>query len=244
MFKIKKRPRLNYWSCSKFAYWLTGINKPAALSFEGWKQWHEQNQKRHPVRYWIAEKGLKILQDFFNLPLDIFYTIKIYIRNRFIDKIHYLKTDLTPGEYYDLDTRILHALFNELVNFVEGEQAHLMLSYKDRKYKFVGGKCEKAGLDYLEWACNLKLDESYGFSPEDEEYGKLTDQAESSRKIKQLYDWWKKERPNRVNPYDIVSKKTHGKYYYRLIGEIEDQYNDNDTEMLIELIKIRNHLWT
>jgi hypothetical protein len=237
------RSRIDHWTCSKFANWIRGEDKPHALEWGKWKEWKNEQKKQRPFRYWLSDTFLRKLQNVVYFPADVYYTIKIYIRNRFIDKIHYLKTDLTPGEYYDLDTRILHALFNELVNFVEGEQAHLMLSYKDRKYKFVGGKCEKAGLDYLEWACNLKLDESYGFSPEDEEYGKLTDQAESSRKIKQLYDWWKKERPNRVNPYDIVSKKTHGKYYYRLIGEIEDQYNDNDTEMLIELIKIRNHLW-
>lgn len=243
MFGIKKQPRFNYWSCSRLSNWIRGNNKPGALSWGEWDIWHKLAKKKHPIRYWIAEEGLTLLQDIVYLPSDILYTIRVYIRNRFIDKIHYLRTGLKPGEYYDLDYRILNGLFYELVEFVESEQAHLMKAYEERDYKFINGRCPQAGLDYLDWACNLKLDESYGLSLNDKDYGKPTSQAKSAQKILELYHWWK-NRPSRPNPYDLFSKEKDGKYYYKKIHDLEKAYDKEDTKMLIKLIKVRGALWT
>jgi hypothetical protein len=243
MFRLLKYPRLNYWTCSKFGYWLTGVNKPPALSHDQWREWHKENQKRHPIRYWIAHDGLTMLQNIVNFPRDVIHTINVYIRNRFIDKIQYLHTGLIPGEYYDLDTRILHGLFNELIDFVEVEQAHLMSCYKERNYKFVKGRCQQAGLDYLDWAINLKMDESYGVPVDDKDYGKPTQQAKSARIMLELYNWWK-NRDNRPDPHSLFSRENDGKYYFRKIDEVECRYDKEDTKMLIKLIKIRGSLWT
>lgn len=243
MFKIKKQSRFNYWSCSRFSNWIRGNNKPGALSWGEWEVWHKLAKKKHPIRYWIAEEGLTILQDIVYLPSDILYTIRVYIRNRFIDKMHYIKTGLKPGEYYDLDYRILNGLFYELVEFVESEQAHLMKAYKERNYKFVNGRCPQAGLDYLDWACNLKLDENYGIPMDDKDYGKPTPQAKTAHKILELYHWWK-NRPNRPNSHDLFSKEKDGKDYYKKIAELEKAYDREDTKMLIKLIKVRGSLWT
>ena len=243
MFKLKKRSRINYWSCSQFANLIRGDEKPFALPWDEWQQWRETSAKKHPYRYWLAEKGLDFLQDIVNLPMDIYHTIEVYVRNRFFDKLHYLKTGLPAGEYYDLDHRILHGIFNELVIFVESEQAHLMKAYPERKYKFVKGRCKQAGLDYLNWAGQLKLNEDYGFNPDDDDYNKPTAQAIDSQKILQLYNWWL-DRDYRVSPYDLFTKEKDGKYYYRKIDEMEHKYDEEDTEKLIELIKIRSCLWT
>lgn len=244
MFVIKKQPRFDYWTCSKFSNWIRGNTKPGALSWKEWDTWHELAKKKHPLRYWMAEDGLTLLQDIVYLPSDIWYTIRIYIRNRFIDKIHYLRTGLKPGEYYDLDYRIINGLFYELVEFVESEQAHLMKCYeKEKNYKFINGRCPQAGLDYLEWASNLKLDESYGISLHDKDYNKPTEQAKVAQKITQLYFWWK-NRPNRIDPHDIFSKEKDGKYYFRQIQKMQEEYDKEDTKMLIKLIKIRGSLWT
>jgi hypothetical protein len=242
MFRIIKRGRINYWSCSSFANWLRGVNKPQALTFEEWEEWNQTAKNSNEFRYWISEELLDRLQDIVNLPWDICYTIRVYIRNRFIDKIHYLQTGLKPGEYYDLDHRILHGIFNELVLYVEKELAHINKCYKDRNYKFVNGRCKQAGLDYLNWAGQLKFDESCGVSPDNEEYGKPIAHAISSQKILELYNWWL-DRNYRPDPYDLFSLEKNGKYYYRRIGEMEDNYDKEDTEKLIELIKIRDSLW-
>jgi len=244
MFGIKKQSRFNYWACSKVSNWIRGNTKPGALSWGEWDTWHKLAKKKHPLRYWMAEEGLTILQDIVYLPSDIIYTIRIYIKNRFIDKIHYIRTGLKPGEYYDLDYRILNGLFYELVEFVESEQAHLMKVYeKERNYKFINGRCVRAGLDYLNWACNLRLDENYGLTKDDKDYGKLTDQAKTAYKILKLYNWWK-NRSNRLDPHDVFSKEKDGKYYYREIQKLEEAYEQEDTKMLIKLIKIRGSLWT
>lgn len=237
------RSRIHYWSCSKFANWIRGDKKPFALEWNEWDKWHDDQKKQQPFRYWLSEKFLNKLQDVICFPLDVYRTIKIYIRNRYIDKIQYLHTGLKPGEYYDLDHRILHGLFNELVDFVELELAHLSKWDKDKKYKFVKGRCQQAQDDYFEWANNLKHD------------GKLTDQAKGSRKIQQLYNWWKFERPNRKEPYgdpslgdidEILDNKKFKKkkQLYKKAYDLEKEYDDEDTKMLIELIKVRNHLWT
>lgn len=243
MFKISKRSRFNYWSCSNFANLIRGEEKPRALPWDDWKTWREESEKKHPYRYWVAEEGLDFLQDIVNFPLDVYHTIEVYVRNRYIDKLHYLRTGLKAGEYYDLDWRILNGLFNELVLFVESEQAHLMKAHKDKQYKFINGRCKQAGLDYLNWAGQLKLNEDYGFNPEDEDYNKPTAQAISSQKILELYNWWL-DRDYRVDPHSLYNKENDGKYYYRKIAKMEDDYDKEDTKMLIELVKIRSSLWT
>lgn len=234
--------RINYWTCSKFANFVRGSKKPSSLTSEDWNKWHKETKEKNPWRYWLAEDFLKILQDICYFPYDIYRTIKSYIRNRFIDKIHYLKTDLEPGQYYDLDTRILHGLFNELVDFVEIELASLMRYYKDKNYKFKKGRCVQAGLDHLDWAISLTYGNDFNLDKKDPKYNESTPQAKSSKKILELYNWWK-NRPNRVDPFD-VHKKENDKNWYKKVNKMENFYEKEDTKMLIELIKIRNSLWT
>jgi hypothetical protein len=249
------KTRIDYWSNSKFANWIRGENKPYALEWRAWEEWENEQKKKRPFRYWLSDTLLKKLQDIVYFPIDVYRTTKIYIRNRYIDKLHYLKTGLQAGEYYDLDTRILHALFNELIDFVEIELAHLSLWDQDKKYILKNGRSIEAAYDYFNWACNLKYDESYGTSKEDEHYGRLTDQAKNMRKVKKLYEWWKNERPNRVSPYsdselgdidDILSDKNREKRkkLYEKTYQIELEQEKEDTKMLIELISVRKSLWT
>jgi hypothetical protein len=239
---IKNRP--HYWSCSKFADWIRGEKKPYALELGKWSEWKKEQKQIRPWRFWLSDTVLPKIQNIVCLPLDIYRTIKVYVRNRFFDKLHYLDTGLKRGKYYDLDYRILHGLFNELVDFVELELAHLSKWDKDKKYKFVKGRCQEAQDDYFKWANHLK------------HQGRLTEQAKASRKIKELYEWWKYIRPQRVDPYSsssfsydideildgkkIKQKQKLAKKAY----DLEAKYDNEDTEMLIELIKVRNHLWT
>jgi hypothetical protein len=242
--RLLKKARIKYWGCSKFANWIRGEDKPSALEWDKWSEWHNNAEKNNPVRYWVAETLLDKLQDIVNFPLDVYHTVDVYVRNRWIDKIHYLRTGLTPGEYYDLDYRILHGLFNELVIFIESELAYRSKYNSEKKYKFIKGRCKEAALDYLNWAGQLILNEEYGVQKDDPEYGKPSNQAIDSKKIRELYDWWTVVRPNRYDPYELFSRETHGNEYYKLIGELEDRYSAEDTAMLIELIKIRGAIWT
>lgn len=237
------KTRIHYWSCGKFANWIRGANKPYALEWHKWDEWQQEQKKKRPFRYWLSDTFLNKLQDMAYFPLDLYLTIKVYIRNRYIDKLQYLNTGLKPGEYYDLDHRILYGLFNELVDFVELELSASMKWDSGKKYKFVKGRCKEAQDDYFKWANHLK------------HQGQLTEQAKASRKIQKLYEWWKNKRPNRVDPfsssefsYDIDeildSKKRKQKQKDLKKAYDLELYQDNeDTKMLIKLIKIRNNLW-
>lgn len=195
--------RLNYWSCSKFSDLIRGSKKPFALELGKWDDWAKEQKSKSPIRFWMAEEGLSKLQDFVMFPSDVYRATKNYIHKRWTIKTHYLKTGLKPGEYYDLDHRIIHGLFNELVDFVEIECARFAKRSR-KKYIIKNGRSAEAGLDYIDWSSTEKID--------------------IGEKIKELYFWWK-IRSSRPEEY------------------LEDSFQE-DTKMLIELIKIRHELWT
>ena len=253
------RTRINYWSCSKIADFIRGEKKPYALEWVAWDEYYADLKKRKPIRYWITEKLLKVLQDIIYYPYDIYNEVYGYIRNRYIDKTHYLKTGLKPGGYYEFDDRVLHGLFNELVDYVEMELAHLSKWDTTKHFTFKNGRSIEAAYDYFEWANNLTHGEGYGILPDNEDYSKLTDQAIKSRKIQELYEWWTITRPNRPDPHvvsrfskafadedDMFSRplSDEQKNAIKNNHDIQESYDNEDTEMLIELVKIRNCLWT
>ena len=129
-------------------------------------------------------------------------------------------------------------------------------------------RCSEAGIEHLKYEASMIKDESWGLTVEDDEYGKPTQQAINALEVAKLYDWWTKERPVRPDPYDASgwteycekmrelndgrlfgSKKTPelermSKKSINLLHKMEKQYDKEDTDMLIRLIKIRNSLWT
>jgi hypothetical protein len=238
------RNRFDRWNCSKIADIIRGSKKPFALGWREWDVWHEDAKKKHPLRYYLAETGLKTLQNILYFPYDIYNTIDIYVRNRWIDKTHMIKTGLKPGQYYEFDTKVLHGLFNELVDYVEVELAHTMKAYKDRDYKFKNGRCKQAGLDHLDWACALRMGTDFNLDLDDPDYDKPTRQAISSQKIKDLYLWWTEIRPLRLDPLDLYDTIEHSKREtLDKIDEISQMYDDEDTNMLTHLISIRHDIW-
>ena len=236
------RNRWNYWSCSKLADYIRGTEKPFALGLKEWEVWHNESKQKHPFRYYLAENGLKTLQNIIYFPYDVYHTIEVYIRNRYIDRTHLIKTGLKPGEYYEFDTKILHGLFNELVDYVETEISHTMKVYQDRNYLFKNGRCKRAGLDHLDWAINLTFGSDYGIKEDDPDYNKPTPQALSAMIIKELYLWWTEKRPNRVDPMSFYDEKDRSNSFDK-VHMTETQYHQEDTDMLIRLITIRQDIW-
>ena len=128
----------NYWTCSKFADWLRGTAKPSAETSKGWYNWTKEAKEKHPFRYWLADDVLGGLQDFVYWPYNKFHSIRYYINNRWVTKSHALTAhprDIKPGKWQDVGYRFLPCLFNELVDFVEIEQAwhHVMWDEEARK---------------------------------------------------------------------------------------------------------------
>lgn len=210
--------RRQYWSCTKFADWIRGTPKIQAGTSTDWKQWEQAARKFSAVRYWLAEEGLDKLQDLVSAPSDAVDSVRYYINNRFITKSHALTAhprDIKPGTWMDVGNRFLPCLFNELVDFVEIEQAwhHVMWNeeeakkfevpwYRRKWLRLRTWRCPEAGLAYLDWASSLVWDETWGVEPDNPNYGKPTHQALGAKEIKELYIWWTQVYRNRPDPMD------------------------------------------
>jgi hypothetical protein len=132
-------------------------------------------------------------------------------------------------------------------------------------------RSSQAGLDNLKWQSELRHNVDDGWAEGDPNIGKPTPQAEKAMEILALYRWWKEVYPNRPDAHDAsgwsryceLKRKEHGDTglsfmkeskdpELRALGdaalmkthEIEQAYDEEDTEMMIRLIKIRNGLWT
>ena len=279
--------RSNYWSCSPFANIIRGAPKPGALSAEGWGHWKRKAKIARPFRFWLAETGLDSIQSFINFPTDCLYAIKYYINNRWVSRTHSLTAhprDICPGNWCDVGSRFLPCLFNELVDFVEIEQAwsHIAWGEKADRAKYNAPfwatgwfrwrvwRSPQAGLDHLNWAMSLKLDDDW-VEKDNPDYGKPTSQAIRAQEIKELYTWWTVTYRNRPDAYDesgwtkyceatraenggdlwgslgadkTPELKEMSNRSHTLLEEIKAAYEAEDTEMLIRLIKIRDGLWT
>jgi hypothetical protein len=208
----------NYWSCSPFADWIRGTTKLKMGTSEEWHEWEVRAKRDYPVRWWIAEEGLGHLQDFVTWPVRKIYDIKYYINNRWISHTHALTAhprDIKPGEWRDVGNRFLPCLFNELVDFVEIEQAWHHIAWNDEaKEKFKAPfwasgwfrwrtwRCPEAGIASLDWAMSLVWDKDWGVDETSPEFGKPTSQAIRAKEIKELYIWWTTVYPARPDPMD------------------------------------------
>lgn len=208
---------------------ILGEKIPFALEYDQWELYYSNLRDRKPYRYWIY-KTLKSLRRVALYPSNFITGIKAYIRNRWIDQTHVLKTGLKPGYYYEFEDRILYGLFNELVDFVEIQLAHLSLYDDAKKYQFINGRCIVAAYDYFAWADSLT----------DEWDMPLKD---SMQTVQALYEWWTISRPQRL-PTDEITLQTHGSDYINIRITNDYDYYQEDNQQLIRLIQIRHNLWT
>ena len=248
--------RVNYWSCSKLADRIRGTKKPCSAQLYEWGEWRDKSKAAHPIRHWIAEEGLSMLQDIVYFPADVYRKSTAYIRNRFMDQTHTLKSNLERGQWYELDHRILHCMFDELKNFVEVDAAHMQsvcVYGLDRRSNW---RSREFGLDYLENQIST-LDD----------YGLPTMQSVAANAAKTLYLWWVDEYPNRPDPlvesgvtdlHDELAALNGGNVFglnttpelqeklkeaYDKMYKLEQEQESEEQNMLKRLIDIRKYLW-
>jgi hypothetical protein len=168
------------------------------------------------VRWWIVEEGLDYLQTIVCYIPDKLNDVRYYINNRWVSHSHALTAhprDIKPGSWSDVGNRFLPCLFNELVDFVEIEQAwhHCMWSdeaktefevpwWRSGWLRWRTWRCPEAGMEYLKWASTLTNEE---FLDEDKKHEAVpTYQATSAKEIIELYTWWTVTYRNRPDPYE------------------------------------------
>lgn len=244
--------RNRYWSSSKLGLWI--LPRPEAASSEEWRAWEKNAKENTPIRYFIVEEFFDFVQNVVNYIPDKINNVRYYIKNRYSTKTHTLTSNLQKGLYHELDERILHSMFDELVNFIKHEKGWMeLISHRD---KYPNKKVTiEMGLEYLRWESTLTKDY---LDSDDPDYNTKTEQAIVADWIIEAYHWWTVERPSRPDPMEESGWSEYCDTHDYLFNDdrntirpmldrmdqLEMQYYDEDTEMLIQLIKYRNRLWT
>ncbi len=264
---------------------MRGTPKPGAATSEAWDAWYAQAEKAHPFRYWLTEEFLGKIQDFVTLPTRSWRDVQNYVTNRYVSKLHALTSNLKRGQWYEYEHRLLHCVFDSLVDYVEIDEAwhHVVCdsaaakNYKStRRFLWREWRCPEAGVAHLQWAASLVLDEHLGVEKDSPNYGKPTSQAQSAQEILDLYNWWKTVRPARPDPYEAsgwrafnesrlatiptsfpnkkkrrflrvnrtAAEKKESTRLFKLLNKIDADYDKEDEQMLIRLVKVRKGMWT
>jgi len=139
----------------------------------------------------------------------------------------------------------------------------------DPGYMEFNERSAKAGLAHLDWAASLKYDDEW-IKKDHPDYGKPTPQALRAIEIKALYEWWTVTYRNRAHPHELSgwsalcdSRRAAGDDIMSFLADdktpeeqaesrrildlclvIEKQQTDEDTDMMIRLIRVRDGLWS
>lgn len=243
MPRFHRKYRAGYWSSSKLSHWLrtkAGLDNPGALSCEGWAEHEKQSKATAPFINWVTDEFFDKMQRWVMFPSDCLYSVKVFYRN-WKDKSHVLEGGFEVGQWIDRCTRFNTCLFYELEKFIEREKSY----------------------ETLNWEIGLVYDEGWGYSPEDECYGKPTSQALAAMEQKRIIDWWKKNKDRDFFKESGLSdcySFEHGDSFWESYSkmkdnpeqnacrekerELESKFKEEEEEMLIRLIKIRDTLWS
>lgn len=231
--------------------------RPVAASMKEWFFIHKKEKEAHPFLYWID----KDVMQFFSLQKMRLDDMKYWFMYRFIKahKYHLVDTELGYG-YHSNDRILMHANFKILKDFVEIEKAQHQYAWKDEPKDTPP---IEAALKYIDWERSLVISEDE-VDADDPRIGMPTSQATSANEIKELYLWWTVDRPARQDPYDAYpdDEKDDGTDWFerqamrtekeeianhnrfKKIRVMEADYEEEDTDMLVRLVKIRKELWT
>lgn len=157
------------------------------------------------------------------------------------------------------------------ITFSDPDTARLYNIPKNKTSRFSrrSFRCPQAGIDSLKWQSTIIQSAEEGYSGD--EVGKLSRQAINAVEILELYNWWTTTYRSRPTPEDasgwstvhqlvdddfesvMDSLENLDKYpdlrkksndCLASMRTIEAKYMQEETDMLIRLIKIRDSLWT
>ena len=166
-------------------------------------------------------------------------------------------------DFVEVETAWMHVVWDE-----DARKKYCTPWWRTSFFRWRTWRCPEAGIAHLDWAASLTNEE--WCDKTDPEYGKPTPQALAAMEIKELYTWWKDVYPNRPDPYDISgwselcdkNRKTgdvlsildyenetpderlERNAVHKKLQDIETEYEQEEEDMLIRLIKVRRSLWT
>lgn len=181
--------------------------------------------------------------------LEIIDDVKFWFKSRFIKRYHLVDTKLKPG-YYDKDKLMLHACFSLLEDYVDIECANLYRMFEDDNTPQKGD-----GLRHIEEMIDLYKNGNMSSKKF------RTDSVKRYTTIKNLYLWWTIERPQRIDPFEsikisMISRDVEGNLIFPVptkekeeeavasAWKLTEKYEREDTDKLIQLMRVRPYLWT
>jgi|GEM_PF-6768358 len=208
------------------------------------------------ITYWSNSKFSKWLKTKFGIPVPNFLTMSEWEKynktyeNHFIFKFTKWLNKFQKFIYYPYD------LFFDIKWYLKNRffyKTHL-IDFKLPKGKWYEYDERILYANFELLVDFLENDKTIKFLNEEIEYD--YQQKQYSIIQKELYNWWKNERPNRIDPYSItkkecfeIAKKYSEKYKIKEIYNgyekfaLEEYYNEEDQYMLEKLISIRRSLW-
>ncbi|MCP5016333.1 MAG: hypothetical protein GY938_13835 [Ketobacter sp.] len=248
----KSRP--SYWSHSRIAVYLRRksglIAKPDAAEMDEWTRIEEADRKSNPIMHWVIEEGFDYAQDFIYFVPDIYQNVKHKCRYYFVDQSHVLQTKLKRFEWHSVDEKIFHGVMEELVRFVEEDKSHMQTMDRET----IATNKREDGLAYLDWEISLGEE-----SPS---------QSVTAKEVKEIYLWYKDVYPNRVDPMvasgwsdycdrresegamilshdgETEEERNNTRELLKRSNEIEQGQYDEENDMLIRVVRMRQDLWT
>jgi len=101
------------WNNSKFADTVRGTPKKEFTTVEEFRDFIKEAKGKHPVRFWLAEHGIDLLQDIFSGPLEL-------IRKMFkINSNSMVANNLRRFADTTLFAKTLHCNFDEFSRLLE-----------------------------------------------------------------------------------------------------------------------------
>lgn len=237
---------------------------PEAATAEDWDAWDEKSKKEHPIKWFVSDTIPDTFGSYVSWPLERKYSA---LKQRVSEKRwKIVPRRLDKWQWHETDELVLHSAFELLEEFIIEEKSHMLHwshddlpPAKDEKTKI------KYAMEYLDWEISLCSKTDLMHSPNCKE----DSQSNIAKEAKELFIWWYNERPKRIDPYENEyyaqytemrksrnapdftlshkdDTKEESKIYQKamdLATELEEQYNKEDDENLIRLMKIRRGLW-
>lgn len=218
MMKFYKAFRSTYWS---YADWVYKFKSTTKRNFYSIGDMFAELDKPKP----LIDAFLNGMQDAIYMPLDFIYSINVYVSNRFKTKTHLLTSNLEVGMWHEYSERVLSVLSDSFINWMETEYCN---SDKPNPEKMV----EK----HL-WEVSLKRDESMGVESDSEIYNTPSNQAIGSKKLFEIYQYFKYQRPS------IVKYALDTYMGNENVWNFSESYEELDTKYLNMIIENRMSMW-
>lgn len=158
-------------------------------------------------------------------PFKQIRDVRYYLRHRLVTKKHLIKTGLAKGCWWDTDSRMFYGLMSLLTEYIETERPFETINWDSDEWH-INAKAEMLAIK--EWWDNYenrcKEIEAALDKWHDTKFGAIDGD-----------DWLEK-----INTKDTPEVKELFDHHSKLEEDLENE----TTEMMIRLVKIRGYLWT